>query len=171
MVHEVGAWAGSVSLSSHFGHRPAPASVGSGTTVGEGRAVRRLKQRDAAPFQKRGQGKPGGETAQMGDDGNAALGLHRCRQSKQLLDDPKAEHHEGGYIDRADEDEKPIDAAKRELFEETGYVSNDFQYLGIGRLMINRTNSIQHLFVAKEAIKNSPPKEKNTEIIYIHSVN
>ena len=61
--------------------------------------------------------------------------------------------------------EIPLDAAKRELFEETGYVSNDFQYLGIGRLMINRTNSIQHLFVAKEAIKNSPPKDKNTKVI------
>ena len=47
----------------------------------------------------------------MGDDGDAALGLHRRRQSKQLLDDPKAEHHEGGHIDRADEDEQPIEDA------------------------------------------------------------
>ncbi len=80
--------AGSVSLSSHLGHGPAPAPDGSGPTVGEGGAVRRLKQRDAAAFQKRGQGKPGGETAQMGDDGDAALGLHRRWQSKQLLADP-----------------------------------------------------------------------------------
>ena len=43
--------------------------------------------------------------------------------------------------------------------------ANNYQYLGIGRLMINRTNSIQHLFVAKEVIKNSPPKEKNTKVI------
>lgn len=103
--------AGSVSLSSHVGHGPAPAPDDSGPTVGEGGAVRRLKQRDAASFQKRGQGKPGGETAQMGDDGDAALGLHRRWQSKQLLADPKAEHHEGGHIDRANEDEKPIEDA------------------------------------------------------------
>tara|TARA_B100001123_G_scaffold415035_1_gene515153 strand:- start:492 stop:1001 length:510 start_codon:yes stop_codon:yes gene_type:complete len=67
-----------------------------------------------------------------------------------------------GFIEQ---NEKPIDAAKRELFEETGYTSKNFQYLGIGRLMINRTNSIQHLFVAKEATKKSPPTEKNTKVI------
>lgn len=55
--------ASSVSLSSHIGHGPAPAPDGSGPTAGEGGAVGRLKQLDAAPFQKRGQGKPGGETA------------------------------------------------------------------------------------------------------------
>ena len=104
----VGSIGSSVSLSSHFGHRPAWAPVGFGPTVGEGSAVRRLKQQDAPPFQNRGQGKPGGETAQMGDDSDATLGLHRRRQSKQLLADPKAEHHEGGNIDRANEDEQPI---------------------------------------------------------------
>ena len=31
--------------------------------------------------------------------------------------------------------------------------------------MINRTNSIQHLFVAKEATKKSSPTEKNTKVI------
>ena len=83
------------------------------------------------------------------------------KQYRESLDDFSIELP-AGFIDK---NEKPIEAAKRELFEETGYISNNFQYLGIGRLMINRTNSIQHLFVAKEAIKNSPPKEKNTEII------
>ena len=51
------------------------------------------------------------------------------------------------------------------MFEETGYKSNNFNYLGIGRLMINRTNSVQHLFVAKEAIKKSEPKEKNIKVV------
>ena len=73
--------------------------------------MRRLKQRDAAPFQKRRQGKPGGETAQMCDDCDAALSLHRRWQSKQLFDDPNAEHHKSWHIDRADEDEKPIEDA------------------------------------------------------------
>ena len=63
--------AGSVSLSSRLGNGPAPSPDGSGPTVGEGCAVRRLKQRDAAAFKKRGQGKPGGKTAQMGKDCDA----------------------------------------------------------------------------------------------------
>ena len=70
--------------------------------------MRRLKQRDAAAFQKRGQGKPGGKTAQMGKDCDAPLGLHRRRQSNNLFDEPQAEHHEGRHTDPADEDEEPI---------------------------------------------------------------
>ena len=76
------------------------------------------------------------------------------KQYRESLDDFSIELP-AGFID---ENEKPIDTAKRELFEETGYVSNDFQYLGIGRLMINRTNSIQPLFVAKKVIN-----------LYLHS--
>ena len=47
-----------------------------------------------------------------------------------------------GFIEK---DENPIDTAKRELFEETGYKSN--------------------IFVAKEAIKKSEPKEKNIKVV------
>lgn len=83
------------------------------------------------------------------------------KQYRESLDDFSIELP-AGFIEQ---NEKPIDAAKRELFEETGYTSKDFQYLGIGRLMINRTNSIQHLFVAKEATKKSSPTEKNTKVI------
>ena len=83
------------------------------------------------------------------------------KQYRESLDDFSIELP-AGFIEQ---NEKPIDAAKRELFEETGYTSKNFQYLGIGRLMINRTNSIQHLFVAKEATKKSSPTEKNTKVI------
>ena len=68
-----------------------------------------------------------------------------------------------GFID---EDETPQQAAERELFEETGYVSKEFIYLGIGRLMINRTNSVQHLFAAKNINQKSKPKE-NIEVLKI----
>ena len=63
--------------------------------------------------------------------------------------------------------ETSLNCAKRELLEETGYKSDNLLYLGIGRLMINRTNSIQHLFVAKDAMKVSNPKEKNIKVIKI----
>ena len=68
-----------------------------------------------------------------------------------------------GFID---ENETPQQAAERELFEETGYISNEFIYLGIGRLMINRTNSVQHLFAAKNINQKSKPKE-NIEVLKI----
>ena len=58
------------------------------------------------------------------------------KQYRESLDDFSIELP-AGFIEQ---NEKPIDAAKRELFEETGYTSKDFQYLGIGRLIINRTN-------------------------------
>ena len=65
-----------------------------------------------------------------------------------------------------DENETPQQAAERELFEETGYISKEFIYLGIGRLMINRTNSVQHLFAAKNINQKSKPKE-NIEVLKI----
>jgi len=85
------------------------------------------------------------------------------KQYRESLDDFSLELP-AGFIDKH---EKPIDAAKRELLEETGYKSDNLLYLGIGRLMINRTNSIQHLFVAKDAMKVSNPKEKNIKVIKI----
>jgi ADP-ribose pyrophosphatase len=72
-----------------------------------------------------------------------------------------------GFIEN---NETPEEAAKRELLEETGYTSKEMIYLGIGRLMMNRTNSVQHLFVANNIIKKSLPKD-NTEIIKINQTN
>jgi len=83
------------------------------------------------------------------------------KQYRETLDDFSLELP-AGFIEK---NENPIDTAKRELLEETGYTSNNFNYLGIGRLMINRTNSVQHLFVAKDVIKKSEPKENNIKVI------
>ena len=84
------------------------------------------------------------------------------KQFRESLDNYSLELP-AGFID---EDETPQQAAERELFEETGYISNEFIYLGIGRLMINRTNSVQHLFAAKNINQKSKPKE-NIEVLKI----
>jgi len=75
------------------------------------------------------------------------------KQFRESLDDFSLELP-AGFID---ENETPLISAKRELLEETGYHSNEFEYLGKGRLMMNRTKSLQHLFVAKNVIKTSNP--------------
>ena len=84
------------------------------------------------------------------------------KQFRESLDNYSLELP-AGFID---ENETPQQAAERELFEETGYTSNEFIYLGIGRLMINRTNSVQHLFAAKNINQKSKPKE-NIEVLKI----
>ena len=84
------------------------------------------------------------------------------KQFRESLDNYSLELP-AGFID---ENETPQQAAERELFEETGYISNEFIYLGIGRLMINRTNSVQHLFAAKNINQKSKPKE-NIEVLKI----
>jgi len=84
------------------------------------------------------------------------------KQYRESLDNYSLELP-AGFID---ENETPLEAAERELYEETGYVSKEFIYLGIGRLMINRTNSVQHLFAAKNVDQKTKPKE-NMEVLKI----
>mgnify|MGYP003388420512 FL=1 len=88
------------------------------------------------------------------------------KQFRESLDDYSLELP-AGFIE---DNETPEEAAKRELLEETGYTSNELIYLGIGRLMMNRTNSVQHLFVANNIIRKSLPKD-STEIIKINQSN
>jgi ADP-ribose pyrophosphatase len=49
-----------------------------------------------------------------------------------------------------DDGEEPIDAARRELVEETGFVPLRIHHLSSGQLMANRVNAIQHVFVATD---------------------
>jgi ADP-ribose pyrophosphatase len=53
-----------------------------------------------------------------------------------------------------DQGETPEQAAIRELHEETGYVCRELSYLGAGRLMSNRLNSLLHAFFGKAAVKD-----------------
>lgn len=72
-----------------------------------------------------------------------------------------------------DKDEPLIDAAKRELIEETGYDSSDFIYLADGPVSSGMSTEILTVFIAKDvypaptSIKNKYPADEseNIEII------
>ena len=70
----------------------------------------------------------------------------------------------GGYIDPG---EKPIDAAKRELLEETGYISDEWIDLGNFIIDANRGVAKAYIFLAKNAVKIS---ESNLDDLEDHEV-
>lgn len=65
-----------------------------------------------------------------------------------------------GYLDA---NEEPLTAAQRELLEETGYVSDDWQHLGSVVLDPNRSDARAHMFLARGAKKVSTPRLDDTE--------
>lgn len=60
-------------------------------------------------------------------------------------------------------DEKPLDAARRELFEETGYESDDWTVLGQFVVDGNRGCGTMHLFAARDVHYARPPIEDEAE--------
>lgn len=50
--------------------------------------------------------------------------------------------------------ENILHAAKRELLEETGYMSKNWKYIGSGRIMMNRFSCKTHGFLALNAYKS-----------------
>jgi len=60
-------------------------------------------------------------------------------------------------------DEEPLDAAKRELLEETGYESSNWVDLGNYILDPNRGVATMHLFLALDAKYVSPPNSDDLE--------
>ena len=66
----------------------------------------------------------------------------------------------GGYIEP---DEKPIDAAKRELLEETGFTAREWIDLGSFIVDANRGCGSAFLFFAKGAHKIAEPKSDDLE--------
>ena len=60
-----------------------------------------------------------------------------------------------------DESESPQEAVGRELYEETGYVCRNIQFLGSGRIMMNRHNSREFAFLGTGAVRD--PKFEGTK--------
>lgn len=73
-----------------------------------------------------------------------------------------------------DKGEKPVDAAKRELLEETGYGTQNIQYLGFTYPSFGSTNEKIHLFASKVKKVSAPHREIleeiNPEIITIENL-
>ena len=66
----------------------------------------------------------------------------------------------GGYIDAG---EAPLDAAKREVLEETGYQASHWESLGKFSVDGNRGNGTAHFFVARGASKVQEPDADDLE--------
>ena len=69
----------------------------------------------------------------------------------------------GGTFDN--ENDNPLDVAKRELLEETGYASNHWKSLGVVSEYTTKDTHKVHLFVAKDVYKVAEQKLDITEEI------
>src|SRR5207253_5518562 len=59
--------------------------------------------------------------------------------------------------------EPPLDAARRELLEETGYEAADWKRLGTFVVDGNRQCGTMYVFLAKNARPTRPPQQDDTE--------
>jgi ADP-ribose pyrophosphatase len=71
-----------------------------------------------------------------------------------------------GYLD--DDDASPLAGTQRELLEETGYVSDDWQPLGDFVIDPNRSTDRFYYFLARNARRVAEPHLDPTEEIAIH---
>tara|TARA_X000000950_G_C13799582_1_gene612961 strand:+ start:688 stop:1182 length:495 start_codon:yes stop_codon:yes gene_type:complete len=62
--------------------------------------------------------------------------------------------------------ETPLKAAKRELLEESGYISNNWKFIGKGILRLERENSVNYFYLAKNCKFKKKVKEKINVKIY-----
>lgn len=72
-----------------------------------------------------------------------------------------------GYLDAG---EDPLEAARRELLEETGYASDDWHCLGSLVLNSNRSTARMHLFLARGVQRVAAQHLECTEEIAVHLV-
>ncbi|WP_340104046.1 NUDIX hydrolase [Rhodohalobacter sp. 8-1] len=73
----------------------------------------------------------------------------------------------GGMVD---EGEEPIDAAKRELLEETGFESGSWENLGKVSSNPAILSNFTHIFLATHCEKTSPQQTDGHEDIKVHSM-
>lgn len=65
---------------------------------------------------------------------------------------------------RINEGEKPLDAAQRELQEETGYAASTWELLGSGRPWVGISNMLTHCFLARDLQKGKSTQDSNEDI-------
>jgi ADP-ribose pyrophosphatase len=81
------------------------------------------------------------------------------RQTKYAVDGPTLSLP-GGYLDPG---EDPEVAARRELFEETGYETDDWTSLGRYVVDVNRGCGVGHLYIARGARQVAEPQPDDLE--------
>ncbi|NND04789.1 MAG: NUDIX hydrolase [Saprospiraceae bacterium] len=70
-----------------------------------------------------------------------------------------------------DDGEEPLEAAKRELLEETGYVADRWIYAGSSYLNPAYVNNKCHHYLALNAVRISDPKLDSTEDVSVRIIN
>lgn len=81
------------------------------------------------------------------------------RQTKYSVDGPTLAPI-GGYLKPG---ENPLEGAKRELLEETGYLSHSWTHLGSYRVDANRGIATAHLYLARGAHRFTEPHSDDLE--------
>lgn len=67
-----------------------------------------------------------------------------------------------------DSGENPVEAARRELLEETGYYCKNLEYVGSARIGADRINSRVHIVYAKDVEKDPSRKpERGVEVFVV----
>jgi ADP-ribose pyrophosphatase len=93
------------------------------------------------------------------DDGDVVL----VRQWRQPLGSFTLELPSGGV----DEDEDPGEAARRELFEETGFRAEELEHLVAVHTSTGRTTEVCHLFRCRAVRDPEGPRPEATEFIEV----
>lgn len=87
------------------------------------------------------------------------------QEYRYSLEHDSLELPSGGIEDGA----TPLETAKKELQEETGYSASDWEYVGPVEPLTSTVHAPQHLFIAN-GLQKGKPKLEGTEVITAHEL-